>query len=60
MGNNIEDGSQDIIFQVDSDIDSCTLRDMMSHDHIFIQPVSSFLTESRAPETSGMVPDWNW
>ena len=40
--NNIEDASQDIIFQVDSDIDIdlCALRDMISPNPIIIQPVS--------------------
>jgi hypothetical protein len=60
--NNIEDPSQDIIFQVDSDIDIDlrALRDIISPDPVIIQPVSSFLMENRAPGTSGMVPDWNW
>ena len=60
--NNIEDASQDIIFQVESDIniDSHALRDMIFPDPVIFQPVCSFLMESRAPGISGMAPDWNW
>ena len=60
--NNIKEASREIAFQVDSDIDidSCALRDMISPNPVIVQQVSSLSTESRAPGTSGMVPDWNW
>jgi hypothetical protein len=51
-----------LAFEIDLDIDirSPALRDMVSVDPIVREPVPQPFAHTAAPDTSNAEPDWNW